>query len=266
MARTESGYGIKSKTFAEAIYKSTSRVLIMTAFLAFFCLIIYAMDSMVVVYSTFMPYALLPSGMVQLSEGIRSIGYAISALVIAYYMFCGFFGKKHVELITVGAILHTIDTIMVVFIFCRWPNVSVAARADMMLHVLYLLYWYAAVYFCHRVKKLPDDEPLPENEPLSYNPAKGNSSMLRIADKDVKARILLEAEYDGQHICYRRIKRTNELVIDGYVYDEIEMLIEPPHVLSAQRKGHLIEVGMDKNSRSFIRIDGQEIKRKLRMV
>ena len=63
---------------------------------------------------------------------------------------------------------------------------------------------------------------------------------------------------------YRRVKRVNELVISGYVYDEYVALAETAHCLSAKMDGHLIEVGYDGLSSSYLRVDGQQIQRKVR--
>ena len=86
-----------------------------------------------------------------------------------------------------------------------------------------------------------------------------------MADTTVKSRILLEADAAGHHICYRRVKRINELVIDGYVYADVEMLIETAHVLAAQLDGHVFQAGFDGVAHSYIRVDGAQVARKLRL-
>jgi hypothetical protein len=92
-----------------------------------------------------------------------------------------------------------------------------------------------------------------------------NSESIRIADSTVKARILLEADALGHAIVYRRVKRVNELVIDGRVYDEMEALVEFAHSLKAQIDGHTIEVGFDGWVHSYLKIDGQTVGRKRRL-
>ena len=78
-----------------------------------------------------------------------------------------------------------------------------------------------------------------------------------------KVRVLLEETYGTYHICYRRVKRLNQLVINNYIYDEVEYLAEPPHSLSAVMNGTRIEVGYD-GVKSYISIDGKRIKEKIR--
>ena len=67
-------------------------------------------------------------------------------------------------------------------------------------------------------------------------------------------------------ICYRRVKSTNELVINGQVYDEKKGIIEFEHKLCATISGHNIEVGYDTESFSYMVFDGKTIKRKKRWI
>ena len=82
---------------------------------------------------------------------------------------------------------------------------------------------------------------------------------------DVKHRVLMEGNYGGHRVVYRRVKRVNELVIDGYVYDEYEALAEMAHCLTARIDVHTIEVGFDGISSSYFRVDGQMKAKKVRL-
>lgn len=90
--------------------------------------------------------------------------------------------------------------------------------------------------------------------------------ILRRADESAKCRILLEAVRQEYRICYRRLKHTNELVVNGYVYDEKKGIIEFTHKLSAVVDGHIIEAGYDDRDFSYIRFDGKRIARKKRIL
>ena len=92
-----------------------------------------------------------------------------------------------------------------------------------------------------------------------------NSNVIREAAKDVKHRILLEKHIFSYDICYRRVKHTNELVINGKVYDEIQGIMEYPHTLKAWIDGHYVSVGYT-GTHSFITFDGDTIAKKLRIV
>ena len=92
---------------------------------------------------------------------------------------------------------------------------------------------------------------------------KGRSDpTLRIAS-DVKHRVLLEATVSNYKICYRRVKSTNELVINGKVYDELNVFHEHPHTLIARVNGHNISA-IYNGAYSFIAVDGQIVAKKIR--
>lgn len=92
------------------------------------------------------------------------------------------------------------------------------------------------------------------------------TDVLRYVDPVAKGRILLEANVEQYHICYRRVKFVNELVINGRVYDEKKGIFEFEHQLCALVDGHSIEAGMDENSYSYILFDGEVIEQKMRLV
>ena len=87
---------------------------------------------------------------------------------------------------------------------------------------------------------------------------------LRTAARDVKCRILLEHTVGGYRICYRRVGKTNELVVNGMVYDDMTATIENKHELTATVDGHDIRVGYDGNTHSYLTLDGVTAARKLR--
>lgn len=95
---------------------------------------------------------------------------------------------------------------------------------------------------------------------------KNKAKVLRFADPDVKSRTLLEVSEQGYQICYRRVKSTNELMINGRVYDEMKAVIEFEHKLCAQLDGHRIEAGLDHQDHSYILFDGALIKEKKRLI
>ena len=54
--------------------------------------------------------------------------------------------------------------------------------------------------------------------------------------------------------------------MNGYVYDEYVALMEMPHNLTANINGHIIEAGIGKNSKSYIKVNGIVIVEKLRLI
>ena len=91
-----------------------------------------------------------------------------------------------------------------------------------------------------------------------------DSKPIRAADGDAICKVLLEAEVPDYKICYRRVRRVNELIINGYVYDEFKGLFEPEHTLRAILNGHVIEAGLDDLNCSFITHDNELLNYKQR--
>ena len=119
-----------------------------------------------------------------------------------------------------------------------------------------------------KLKKLPVEDYSVSEQQESEQSAPAytdipDSAPLRIADMTAKSRTLLEYSINGHKILYRRVKRTNELVIDGYVYGEYIARLEMPHVLTAYVDGHDIAVGYN-GSASYAVIDGQQVASKIR--
>ncbi len=97
--------------------------------------------------------------------------------------------------------------------------------------------------------------------------ARRDSPILHMADYSVKNRILLIMQVDDLEICYRRVGKVNELVVNSMVYDLLDTgHVETAHELSAVVKGREIAVGTDAASQMYIRVDGEIVKRKLRLV
>ena len=68
------------------------------------------------------------------------------------------------------------------------------------------------------------------------------------------------------HIICRRVKHTNELIINGSVYDEYEGVVEYAHTLMACFNGHKIECVFDGFSSVKLFVDSQEVAKKIRLV
>lgn len=89
---------------------------------------------------------------------------------------------------------------------------------------------------------------------------------LRRADPNVNHKVLLETKVESYHVCYRRVKTTNELVINDFVYDQKKGFFEFGHTLHAVVDGHLIKAGLDDLSFSFIVFDGELVEYKKRYI
>lgn len=131
--------------------------------------------------------------------------------------------------------------------------------------VMILLGCFLFLYLAASTKHKKAEAQKRESKMHNCNTAK-NDPVLRQSDNSRKIKILLNASADNYKIIYQRTKLTNELVINGNVYDEKKGLIEFEHALSARIDGHLIEAGLDENSHSYIKFDGRIIKEKMRLI
>lgn len=93
-----------------------------------------------------------------------------------------------------------------------------------------------------------------------------DSTPLRMADMTVKYRTLLEHTEGGFRILYRRVGKTNELIIGGKVYDEYIARLEFAHNLNAVVSGHEIQAGFDGMSTSYIMFDNKVVARRTRLI
>ncbi len=196
------------------------------------------------------------------------ITLSIAAVILLAYLLCWIFArKKKVGWLIFALTFFALDTAFMLFMY----GINIDMLLDILLHAWVIISLASAVNAYYKLQKLP---PEPEEAPgenaiaADMYPAVSNenSAMLRMADTDVKSRILLEAQHLGYRIEYRRVKRTNELVVNGRVYDEYEALVETPHALTAVLDGHKIEVQYDTSSHMYIIFDGEQIAKKLRII
>ena len=88
---------------------------------------------------------------------------------------------------------------------------------------------------------------------------------LRRAETDVKNRVFLEKTMDTYHICYRRVGKNHELIVDDEVYAEMTTKWEQSHELKAFVNGHEIRAGYKKEGYSYLIFDGKTVAKKLRV-
>lgn len=193
---------------------------------------------------------------------------AVAIAIILLYAVSWFLAKKKkVGWLIFATALFCIDTAAMFVI----AGVNADMIMDIVFHAWVIFSLISGVVNYNKLKKLPDKEALAvdtEITPISENTddEQENTPILRMADTDVKSRTLLEAEKNGYHIVYRRVKKTNELIVNGRVYDKYEALMEQPHTLLAYIDGHKIEVTYDALSRMYIIFDSEVLVKKMRLV
>lgn len=237
-------------------------------------------------FSAYIPYALVDLGMFLcgrypdeyygeefadmefFGSSVFTVFIIIAVLATAVYLLCWFLSNKNRYGWLIFALVLFVGDTLTMFLFL---GISSEIVIDFIFHISVIVSLSFGISAGVKLKKISEDEIfIPEAGAVGeYSPEEDysvNSTALRAADLSVKSKILLEATSFGHNIVYRRVKKVNELVIDGRVYDEFEALIENAHCLKAQIDGHEIEAGLDISSHSYIQVDGQVIARKLRFV
>ena len=211
-------------------------------------------------------------GMIFLDKFFFVILLVISLLILVIYLLCWIFSKKNRCGFLIAALaLFGIDTVVMIVAY------GISSIINLAFHVWVIFILAMGISAHYKLKKLPEDVGFIEGDftelPADENMVEGekptqapDSVALRPADLEVKARILLECEAYGHTITYRRVKRTNELVIDNNVYGEYTALVEMPHLMTANLGGHSFAAGTDNTSHMIITVDGQVAKTKIRIV
>lgn len=241
-------------------------------------------------FSAFIPYFLTTIGMVQcgllppeyyeypMEDYIfydKSLFVAlliISIILTLLYLLAWFMSKKNrVGWLIFALVFFGLDTVgMLIF-----NGIAADGIIDIVFHAWVIYYLVIGIIAHRKLKYMPEYEPVTANEAPADETAEvsqaaaepapvQNSNIIRRADTDVKHRVLLEKRMFNMDICYRRVKRVNELVINGYVYDEYEALAEQAHTLEAYVDGHHVEA-IYNGTHSIINVDGKEVVKKIRI-
>ena len=248
-------------------------------------------------FSAAVPYMLVSEGMYycgMLPEEIYGENYAsleffdkslfwimliIALVIIAFYVLCYLFSNKNrVGWIVTALVLFIIDT-AVMF----WYYDVTSSIIDVIFHVYVIVCFCLGISAHAQMKKLAEAEgdvviTAPEAESNTENTEEGESDgthkatrlpdsvAIRPCDTAAKARVFIEADVYGHKVIYRRVKRTNELVIDGDVYGEYTALFEKVHMLTAIIDGHTLAVGYDGAASSYLSVDGNVAATKIRII
>lgn len=215
---------------------------------------------------------------------------AIAIVIMTIYFVLWLCSAKHPKaMFIVAVVLFSMDTFAMIGLTLTGDSLFSSA-IDLIFHIWVLVSLVLGVIAAAKKKKciaseemsaasvlggteMPQSEAAEESAPTEEEgkPAETTSATmpdsvpLRKSERHVKHRMLLSYNALGHEIEYRRVKKTNELVIDGNVYAEYTALMERSHQLTAMVDGHRFEVGFDSlSSQSYISIDGQLVHSKLR--
>ena len=268
---------------------SRMNLLLVVAFTAINLILLITNANSYFLFSAFVPYFIAGLGMMicgrfpeEYYEGMEELTFFDNSvfavlLIIAFaltllYLLAWFMSSKNRSgWLIFALVFFAIDTIAMIFI----DGISLAGILDVAFHGWVIYYLVIGISAAKKLKELPPEEELtPEaatengDATITAEGTEGpqNSTPLRDADKEAKHRVLAEAyalnKYD---VCYRRVKQTNELVINGKVYDQLQAAIEYPHMLVATVDGHRISAGYT-GTHSVIIVDGETVTKKIRLI
>ena len=242
--------------------------------------------SVYMLFSATIPYAIVDLGMIFcgkypdefyigdwegaqfMDEGAFAIFVIVAILITSLYLLAFLLSKNQkTGWLVFSLVLMCIDTAFMLLLY----EISIDILPDLIIHGLMIYGLVRGLSALKKLKDLPEEEPTPCESTLSTDNAPNadlpDSSPLRIADIEAKSRILLEDTLFGHKVIYRRVKKTNELIIDNYVYAEYVAWAEMSHMLSANIGGHTISAGYDSMaSKSYLMYDGRTVKEKVRMI
>lgn len=262
--------------------KSRSNLLLVVMFTVVNIILLITKSDTYFLFSASIPYLLVAMGMLFcgmypeeyyleefldppfLPQSAFSVFLFLALIITALYLVSWIFSKNNrVGWLIVSLTLFSLDTVgMIVFIGIDFTNII-----DIIFHAWIIISLSVGIHAHSRLKGLPPDE---QNETVEAEQIEQDtqevkgSEPLRSADRDVKSRTLLEGRAFGHAVVYRRVKKVNELVIDGNVYDEYSALFETAHSLRAIIDGHEIEMGYDGKLYSYFKIEGKLVSKKLR--
>ena len=193
-------------------------------------------------------------------KSLLGICIAIAVVVILAYLLCWYLAKKKkLGAVIAALVFFIIDTVAMLWL----TGFSMDSIIDILMHVWVLSYLVFAIVTYVKIKKSPSEEAFDELAEMQVCDD-GNSPVLRMAE-DTKCRVFIETETKGMHIVFRRVKRTNELVINGCVYDEYVALAEFAHTLTAFVDGHKVEAMYDGSASVKIFVDSELVAKKMRI-
>ncbi len=274
---------LSNKQVLETKYNnSRMNLLLVVAFTAINIVLLVTKSDTYFLFSAFIPYAMVTLGMMLcgmfpeeyygedlagiefLDSTVFAVFLGIAIVMVVLYLLSWIFSKKNrVGWLVFALVIFAVDTLGMFAV----EGFALESIIDIVFHVWVIVSLAVGIRAGGQLKKLPAEETdvLEWETTVEEQETVINSGIIRNADLTVKARVLLEADALGHTVTYRRVKRVNELVIDGYVYDELEALIEPAHSLMAVVDGHEIEAGFDGNAHSYLKVDGETVAKKMRL-
>lgn len=206
-------------------------------------------------FSAFVPYFAVAIAVYDGAAWFLQGSLIFAFIVLALYLLCWFFSSKHYGWLIAALVLFAVDTLAVVFYY--WGMWSYGIF-DMLIHAAVLYYLFRGVRCGRYLRRLPQD--VPEETTVCIE----NTAPIRRAEDAAEAAVLAQAETSIGFVCYRTVDKVYELVINGFVYAEAELLMETAHELRAIYDGHFVQAGLMAGSAiRYINLDGNRIAQNL---
>lgn len=185
-------------------------------------------------------------------------------LAVAAFATCWVLSRWHAWALVVGTALMVLDTGALLWFF----DVSLQYLSEYVMRVLLLVILIMGVVARYRINFIEWTGEDPTVEPGTQDAAcRPETPALHGMDYSVKGQIIMISDIQGYTVCYRRVGRINELVINRMVYDTVDAgQYEQPHELRACVDGHEFVVGTGADAQSYIRFDGEVVKKRERSI
>lgn len=247
---------------AERQFKmARSNLLLMVIFTVVNVVLLFLGSDSMLLFSASIPYLAVAISVAWGSFELFVAGLVVALILVVVYFLCWLLSKKHPGWLIAALVLFVLDSLALIGFYILAEEA--AGMVDVLFHAWVLYYLIIGISSAAKLKKMPAEEPAVEEAATEAEPV-ADSVPLRRINEDEKCRILLEHTYGSYRVVYRRVKRVNQLVVNDYIYDEIELLAEPAHSLSARLGGHDIVVGFDGAGHSYLTVDGQQAAKKMR--
>ncbi len=206
-------------------------------------------------FSSTAAYLSVGYGILYESKESYVLGIAVAALITLVYLACLVLSKKDWRYMLAAFLMHLCDTALVIY---KFADADYSGVLDIALHIVLLVFLLLGTLSGYQLKKLP---PLPQADDTVEDNVSQNA-IEPLAFKRCKT--LVKAQTERHSICYRRVKRCYELVVDGKIYCREPFSLDR-HSVSCRVEGTLICAGYDGVSRFYILVNGQKLTQKTRL-
>lgn len=207
------------------------------------------------IFSAAVPYYLVAIAWYNGPQWFVQYSLIIAAVILSVYLICWYFSTRHHGWLIAALVLFIMDTLaLVVLYWGYWAS----GIFEALIHVAVLYYLVRGIRAAKALRTMPIGEAeaqpqsIPETEPI------------RRAEEDSRTQVLAQAQTPIGFLSYRSVGPVRELVINGYVYAELELRVETAHELHAWYAGHLVQAGVIPGSTiRYINLDRQQVVRVL---